>query len=87
MLGAAAVELGVLAKLEKQGRHREIVYCCGDKNKRKSGSGNEMVSDLQQALSVVKAGVVVALRAAQCRQNGDPFRNPIHQINEHIMVE
>jgi hypothetical protein len=64
MLGAAAVELGVLAKLEKQGLHREIVYCCGDKNKRRSGSGNEMVSDLEQTLSVVKAGVVVAFRAA-----------------------
>jgi hypothetical protein len=86
MLGAAAVELAVLAKLEKRGRHREIGYCFGGKNRRRSGSGNEMVSDLEQALSVVKAGVVVALRAARCRQNGDPFRNPI-QINEHIMVE
>ena len=70
MLGAAAVELAVLAKLEKRGRHREIVYCFGDKNRRRSGSGIEMITDLEQALSAVKAAVVVALRAAECRRNG-----------------
>jgi len=50
MLGAAAVEHAFLAKLEKRVHHREIVYCFGDKNRQRNGSGNEMVSDLEQAL-------------------------------------